>query len=75
MGAGSLKITRSLLEETRCYFRHWDQHVPISFPGTFEAMVVWRKVKHAYCQEWGAVALHRARRWAWAARWGPGMQG
>lgn len=52
MGAGPLKMTRSLLEEMECHFRHWDQHVPISLPGTFEAMVVSRKVKPAYCWGW-----------------------
>lgn len=74
MGAGSLKMTRSFLEETGCYFRHWDQHVPILFPETFKAVVVWKKVKYAYVGD--------GEQWLWIGQGvrvglqggGPGMQ-
>lgn len=55
---------RSWLEKRDCHCRPWDQNVPVRFPGTLKATVVWRAVKRAYWRTRGTVAMDRAGRWA-----------
>lgn len=49
-----LRNKQELVRREGVSFQHWDRHVPVQSPGTFKALVAWRRVEHAYYRAWGA---------------------